>query len=198
MRRLTSFLFLATRLLRHVREGALEHRRHRRHRRRARDPASSSRSLVTTTRSRVPRTTAVLLGFFAVFLRRLPRRLLRPLRLRRARAVGEGADEVGDPLRLPRGRRRLALAARAARTSGGRSAWFSAGIVVNAVYGVLQLLDARRGGNLDAIGALADHRRREPDQRLRRDQRRERLPAERADRRSESPRDHADRAAARS
>jgi hypothetical protein len=28
--------------------------------------------------------------------------------------------------------------------------WFCAGIVVNAVYGVLQLLDARRGGNLDA------------------------------------------------
>ena len=28
--------------------------------------------------------------------------------------------------------------------------WFSAGIVVNALYGVLQLLDARRGGNLDA------------------------------------------------
>jgi O-antigen ligase len=28
--------------------------------------------------------------------------------------------------------------------------WFSAGIVVNAVYAVLQLLDARRGGNLDA------------------------------------------------
>jgi O-antigen ligase len=29
-------------------------------------------------------------------------------------------------------------------------AWFSAGIVVNAIYGVLQLLDARRGANLDA------------------------------------------------
>jgi O-antigen ligase len=28
--------------------------------------------------------------------------------------------------------------------------WFSAGIVVNAAYGLLQLLDARRGGNLDA------------------------------------------------
>ena len=28
--------------------------------------------------------------------------------------------------------------------------WFSAGIVFNAAYGVLQLLDARRGGNLDA------------------------------------------------
>src|SRR3954451_15025772 len=28
--------------------------------------------------------------------------------------------------------------------------WFSAGFVVNALYGVLQLLDARRGGNLDA------------------------------------------------
>ena len=29
-------------------------------------------------------------------------------------------------------------------------AWFSAGFVVNALYGALQLLDARRGGNLDA------------------------------------------------
>jgi O-antigen ligase/polysaccharide polymerase Wzy-like membrane protein len=29
-------------------------------------------------------------------------------------------------------------------------AWFSAGLVFNAAYGVLQLLDARRGGNLDA------------------------------------------------
>ncbi|HZQ16277.1 MAG TPA: O-antigen ligase family protein [Gaiellaceae bacterium] len=29
-------------------------------------------------------------------------------------------------------------------------AWFSGGLVVNAAYGVLQLLDARRGGNLDA------------------------------------------------
>ena len=28
--------------------------------------------------------------------------------------------------------------------------WFSAGLVFNAIYGVLQLLDARRGGNLDA------------------------------------------------
>ena len=28
--------------------------------------------------------------------------------------------------------------------------WFSAGIVVNGIYGVLQLLDAKRGGNLDA------------------------------------------------
>jgi O-antigen ligase len=28
--------------------------------------------------------------------------------------------------------------------------WFSAGFVANAAYGVLQLLDARRGGNLDA------------------------------------------------
>jgi hypothetical protein len=28
--------------------------------------------------------------------------------------------------------------------------WFSAGFVFNAVYGVVQLLDARRGGNLDA------------------------------------------------
>jgi hypothetical protein len=28
--------------------------------------------------------------------------------------------------------------------------WFSGGLVVNAIYGVLQLLDARRGGNLDS------------------------------------------------
>ena len=29
--------------------------------------------------------------------------------------------------------------------------WFTAGFVVNALYGVLQLLDARRGGNLDSV-----------------------------------------------
>ena len=45
--------------------------------------------------------------------------------------------------------------------------------------------------------ALTDHGRREPDQRLRRDQRRECLSPERADGRPEPPRDHVDRPAAR-
>ena len=112
-------------------------------------------------------------------------------------AVDEGPDQVADPLPVPRGRGRLAVAARAARTSGGRSAGSRAGIVVQRA--LRRPPAARRAARRQPrrVDPLADHRRREPDQHLRRDQRRERLPAERADRRPEPPRDHADRPAAR-
>ena len=109
----------------------------------------------------------------------------------------KGLTKWAHPLRVPRGGGRVARRGAASAYYWRTLAWFCAGIVVNAAYGVLQLLDARRGGNLDATRALADHRRREPDQRLRRDQRRERLPPERDDRRPEPPRDHVDRPAAR-
>ena len=101
------------RLLRDVREGALERRGQRRH---LADVlailflASFARHDEAGARAADDRGAARLLRALPG---RLPRRLLRPLRLRRARAVGEGPDEVGDPLRVPRGRRRLALAARA-------------------------------------------------------------------------------------
>ena len=112
---------------------------------------------------------------------RLSRRLLQPVGLRRVRAVGEGADEVGDPLRVPCRRRRLAV------TPG-------AGVLL-AHARLVQRRDRRQrdlrrapvarrtaGRQPRRVGPLADHRRRQPDQRLRRDQRRERLPAERDDR----------------
>ncbi len=148
---------------------------------------------VTTARLRVPRTTAVLLGFFAAFLARLPRRLLQPLGLGRARPVGEGPHQVADPLRLPRVRGRLALAARPALLLA------HARLVQRRhrrQRGLRRAAAARRAARRQPRRerALTDHRRREPDQHLRRDQRRERLPAERADRRPEPPRDHADRA----
>jgi hypothetical protein len=105
--------------------------------------------LLTTTRPRVPRTTAVLLGFFACFLL--------------VYLVGYFDLSDSDALHqwgkgLTKWAIHFAFLAAAVvwisrrgqhyfwRTLG----WFSAGIVVNALYGLLQLLDARRGGNLDA------------------------------------------------
>ena len=76
-------------------------------------------------------------------------------------------------------------------------AWFFGGITFNALYGILQL--ARRAGGPQPRLVLrqAADARREPDQHLRRGRGIERLPAERAHRRPEPPRDHAARAAAR-
>jgi hypothetical protein len=105
--------------------------------------------VLTTKRPRVPRTTAVLLGFFACFLL--------------VYLVGYFDLSDSDALNqwgkgLTKWAIHFAFLAAAVvwlsrrgqayfwRTLG----WFSAGIVVNAIYGVLQLLDARRGGNLDA------------------------------------------------
>ena len=69
---------------------------------------------------------------------------------------------------------------------------FCGGLAFNALYGVLQLGIAQTtGGNLDASRALPADRRREPDQRLRRDRGRQRLPTERAHRRPEPPRHRA-------
>ena len=185
------------RLLRHVREGALERRRHGLARRRAGDalPRRVRRHDAALARSRARRRSCSASSpcFLLVYL--------------------AGYFDLSDSDALAQWGKGLTkwvihFAFLAAASSGCRGAgsayfwrtlgWFSAGIVVNAVYGVLQLLDARRGGNLDASRALADHRRRQPDQRLRRDQRRERLSPERDDRRPEPPRDHADRPAARS
>ena len=105
--------------------------------------------LVTTRRARVPWTTAVLLGFFALFLT----------------VYLVGYFDLSDSDALAQWSKGLTkwvihfvfLAAavvwlsRRGRAYFWRSlAWFSGGIVVNAFYGVLQLLDARRGGNLDA------------------------------------------------
>jgi hypothetical protein len=101
-----------------------------------------------TQRWRVPRTSAILVGFLAVFLL----------------VYLVGYFDLSDSDALAQWGKGLTkwlihfafLAAAVVwlsrrgqpyfwRTLG----WFSAGIVFNAAYGVLQLLDARRGGNLD-------------------------------------------------
>jgi hypothetical protein len=107
-------------------------------------------SFLTTTRLRVPQTTAVLIGFFALFLA--------------VYLVGFFDLENTDALaQWAKGMTKwiihfafLAVAviwlARRGRDYYWRAlGWFAAGMVGNGVYGVLQLLDARRGGNLDAI-----------------------------------------------
>ena len=179
---------------RDVREGALEHRGQRQHLRRPGDPVHR-----IAARHDEASSSAVDDGGAAGVLRALPDRvpggLLRPVRLRRARPVGEGPDEVGDPFRIPRGCRLLAVEARP-------------GVLLARARVVLRRDRRQRALRRAAaarctarreprrLGALAHHRRCKPDQRLRRDQRRKRLPAECDDRRPESPRDHADRAAA--
>ncbi len=104
---------------------------------------------VMTKRARVPRTTAVLLGFFAVFLLVY---LIGYFDLANSDALAQWAKGLTKWVihfiflavavmwlsRRGRGYYWRALG------------WFSAGIVANGVYGILQLLDARRGGNLDA------------------------------------------------
>jgi O-antigen ligase len=104
---------------------------------------------VGTRRWRVPRTTAVLLGFLAVFLL----------------VYLAGYFDLSDSDALAQWGKGLTkwlihfafltaavvwLSRRGQAYFWRTLGWFSAGIVVNAVYGVVQLLDARRGGNLDA------------------------------------------------
>jgi hypothetical protein len=104
---------------------------------------------VMTKRARVPRTTAMLLGFFALFLLVY---LIGYFDLANSDALAQWAKGLTKWVihfiflavavmwlsRRGRGYYWRALG------------WFSAGIVANGVYGMLQLLDARRGGNLDA------------------------------------------------
>jgi O-Antigen ligase len=102
-----------------------------------------------TTRWRVPRTTIVLLGFFGIFLL----------------VYLAGYFDLSDSDALAQWGKGLtkwvihftfmAVAVVWLSRRGQRYYWrtlgfFCAGMVVNAAYGVLQLLDARRGGNLDA------------------------------------------------
>jgi hypothetical protein len=104
---------------------------------------------VTSKRLLVPRTTAILAGFFAAFLL----------------VYLVGYFDLSDSDAYAQWVKGLTkwlihfaflacavfwLSRRGQRYFWRTLGWFSAGIVVNAVYGVLQLLDARRGGNLDA------------------------------------------------
>jgi len=105
---------------------------------------------VGTRRWRVPRTTAVLLGFFAVFLV----------------VYLVGYFDLSDSDALAQWAKGLTkwlihfiflavavvwLSRRGQPYFWRALGWFSGGVVVNALYGVVQLLDARRGGNLDAL-----------------------------------------------
>jgi hypothetical protein len=102
-----------------------------------------------TRRALVPRTTAIVLGFFAAFGLVY---LLGYFDLTDSDALAQWAKGL-----TKWGIHFAFLAAAVVWLSRRGQAyfwralgWFSAGMVVNAVYGVLQLLDARRGGNLDA------------------------------------------------
>jgi hypothetical protein len=105
--------------------------------------------VAVTKRAAVPRTTVILLGFFAAFLI--------------VYLVGYFNLSDSDALQqwikgLIKWLIHFAFLAAAVVWIARRGqhyfwrslGWFSAGIVVNAIYGLLQLLDARRGGNLDA------------------------------------------------
>jgi hypothetical protein len=102
-----------------------------------------------TKRWRVPRTSAVLAGFLAVFLLVY---LIGYFDLSDSDALaqwGKGITKWAIHFAF------LAaavvwLSRRGQRYFWRTLGWFSAGIVFNATYGVLQLLDARRGRNLDA------------------------------------------------
>jgi len=105
--------------------------------------------VITTKRWRVPRTTAVLVGFLACFLLVY---LIGYYDLSDANALGQWGKGLTKWLI------HFVFLAAAVAWLGRRGqryfwrtlAFFSGGIVVNALYGVLQLLDARRGGNLDS------------------------------------------------
>jgi len=105
--------------------------------------------VIGTRRWRVPRTTAVLLGFFALFLVVY---LLGYFDLSDADALAQWAKGLTKWLIhfAFLAAAVVWLSRRGQRYFWRTLGWFSAGVVVNALYGVLQLLDARRGGNLDA------------------------------------------------
>jgi hypothetical protein len=102
-----------------------------------------------TARWRVPRTSAILVGFLAAFLLVY---LLGYFDLANSDALAQWAKGLTKWLIhfAFLAAAVVWLSRRGQRYFWRTLAWFSAGIVVNALYGVLQLLDARRGGNLDA------------------------------------------------
>ncbi|HZT15282.1 MAG TPA: O-antigen ligase family protein [Gaiellaceae bacterium] len=105
--------------------------------------------LATTKRARVPHTTAVVLFFFAAFLVVY---LLGFFDLSDHDALAQWAKGLTKwIIHFAFLAAAIAWLARRGRDYFWRTlVWFSAGLVFNAAYGVLQLLDARRGGNLDA------------------------------------------------
>jgi hypothetical protein len=102
-----------------------------------------------TKRAAVPRTTAVLLAFFGAFLVVY---LVGYFNLSDSDALQQWVKGLAKWLiHFAFLAAAVVWIARRGQHYFWRSlGWFCAGIVVNAVYGLLQLLDARRGGNLDA------------------------------------------------
>jgi hypothetical protein len=105
--------------------------------------------VATTKRARVPRTTVVLLGFFAAFLVVY---LIGYFNLSDSDALQQWSKGLIKWLiHFSFLAAAVVWIARRGQHYFWRSlAWFCGGILVNAIYGILQLLDARRGGNLDA------------------------------------------------
>jgi hypothetical protein len=103
----------------------------------------------TTQRYRVPRSTAIVVAFFAVFLTVY---LVGYFNLSDSDALAQWAKGLTKWAIhfLFLGAAIVWLSRRGQAYFWRTLGWFSAGIAVNALYGVLQLLDARRGGNLDA------------------------------------------------
>jgi hypothetical protein len=104
---------------------------------------------VGTRRWRVPRTTAILVGFLACFLIVY---LVGYFDLSDSDALAQWAKGLTKWLIhfVFLAAAVVWLSRRGQQYFWRTLVWFSAGLVVNALYGVLQLLDARRGGNLDA------------------------------------------------
>jgi hypothetical protein len=102
-----------------------------------------------TRRFRVPQTTVVLIGFFTAFLIVY---LVGYFDLSDADALGQWGKGLTKWLIhfLFLAAAVVWLSRRGQRYFWKTLGWFTAGFVVNAGYGILQLLDARRGGNLDA------------------------------------------------
>jgi hypothetical protein len=102
-----------------------------------------------TRRWLVPRTTAILVGFLAAFLLVY---LVGYFDLANSDALNQWAKGLTKWLIhfLFLAAAVVWLSRRGQQYFWRTLAFFSGGIVVNAIYGVLQLLDARRGGNLDA------------------------------------------------
>jgi hypothetical protein len=106
-------------------------------------------SFLVLTRPRVPRTTGIVLAFFAAFLLVY---LIGFFNLETSEALAQFAKGlVKFGIHFAFLAAAVAFIARRGERYYWRTlAWFCGGMVVNALYGVAQLLVARRGGNLDA------------------------------------------------
>ena len=106
-------------------------------------------AFVAISRPRVPATTVALLGFFAAFCLVY---LIGFYNLETSQALGQFAKGlVKFVIHFAFLAAGVAWLWRRGRAYYWRTfAWFCGGVGVNALYGVAQLLDARRGGNLDA------------------------------------------------